>query len=306
MLNKNFKNKIGWKLFALFTVVRGYNILMLILAMYFTAYFIFSSDTTLFDFVKSNKIHLIILASALTVAAGYIINNFYDAQKDRLGRPVMAYISRFVSQEFKLNVYLLLNFLALLTALIASWRVALFFVVYQVLVWFYSHKLSKIVFLNNIFHTILSLFPFLALLLYYNNHAPVIFLHGFFLGGLLLIADLSKDLLTQKADLIYNYKTLVTVFGTQTSKIVISIFIMIIISLGIFMQNIEKLGHMRLYFLLMTVALFFLSIIIWFIHSKVEYLFYQYAIKTLLGIGVISIAWIKINPLDLQKFFIIN
>lgn len=306
MLNKNSKNKITWKILALFTVVRGYNILMLVLAMYFTAYFIFAQESTLFNFIESNKIHLIILASALTIAAGSIINNFYDAQKDRVGRPVMAYISRFISQEFKLNVYLLLNFLALLTALIASWRVALFFIIYQFLVWFYSHKLSKVVFVNNLFYTILSLFPFLALLLYYNNYSLIIFMHGFFLGGLLLIADLSKDLFTQKADLIYNYKTLVTVFGVYTSKIIISIFIVITILLGIFMQSIEELGHMRLYFLLMIVALFFLGVLIWYIHSKKEYLLYQYAIKTLLGIGVISIAWIKINPLALQKFFIIN
>lgn len=291
------------KLLALFTVIRGYNIALLVLAMYLTAYFIFAQDTTLAQFFSEYKLHLIVLASAFTISGGYIINNFYDLDKDKVGRPLTTYISRFIRQNFKLNVYLVLSLIGLVLAFSASWRVGVFFIVYQFLVWFYSHKLSKITFIHNLFYVILSMMPFLALLLFYNNYLPIVFFHGLFLGLILLIMDISKDFVTYKADLIYNYKTLPVTLGTKKTKAILTLIIVLTLAWTLIMIQFPEVGHMKLYFWLMALYLVLALLSIWFIQRKWQYNLFYLSVKLMLGIGVLSIAWIKINPLALQRFF---
>lgn len=294
------------KLLALFTVIRGYNIAALIVAMYLTAYFIFSKDTTLGHFFSIYKVHLIVLASAFTVSGGYIINNFYDLDKDRLSRPLTTYISRFINQNFKLTVYLILCGIALIFAFSASWRVGLFFILYQFIVWLYSHKLSRITFVQNLSYMILSMMPFLALLLFFNNYSTIIFYHGFFLGLLLIIMDISKDLVSIKGDLIYNYRTLPVTLGISKTKWILSFLILISILWTLVMTQFSEVGHMKYYFWITAFYLLLMLFILWFIHEKWQFNLYYLSFKLLLGIGIISIAWIRINPLDLQKFFPIN
>lgn len=301
-----FKKKMI-KILALFTVVRGYNVLLLILGLYFTSFFVFTGQEESFiDFLKIREIHFIIIASALTVAGGYVINDFYDLKKDKLGRPITSYIGGFVSQGFKLNVYLLLNILAVGVSFVASWRVAVFFLVYQAMVWFYSHKISKIVFINNLFYTVLSLFPFVAILLYYGDYQLIIFFHGVFLALLLMVIDISKDLFTEKADLIYDYRTIASVYGEKVSKWLMTFILVMMVFIGVYMKGMEGVGYMRIYFHMIIPFLVAMSCVIWVLNKEWQYLIFTYVLKILLGIGVLSVAWIKINPLDLQKFFIVN
>src|SRR5690625_6343327 len=74
------------KTLALFTVIRGYNIAMLVLAQYMATLFVFNDGKDHLQILFDRKINFIIIASALSAAAGYIINNFYDLEKDRIDR----------------------------------------------------------------------------------------------------------------------------------------------------------------------------------------------------------------------------
>ena len=185
------------KTFALLNVVRVYNLMVLALAQYLAALFVFAPNQSHREIILDPIFNAIVFASTLSAAAGYIINNFYDLEKDAIKRPLLAYLNRKVSQGFKLRLYIFLNFLALLLAFYDSWRVLLFFVGYQFLVWIYSHRINKIVFLKNLFSVILRVFPFFALLLYFENYHLNVFVHAGFLTVLLMITDLLKDLSSQ-------------------------------------------------------------------------------------------------------------
>ncbi len=291
------------KLVALFTVIRGYNVFMLILAMYLTAYFIFSDGIDLTTFLEGRKIHFMVMASAFTVSAGYIINNFYDLEKDRVSRPISVYVSRFISQDFKLTVYLFLNLVGLIFAYLVSWRVLIFFFVFQFLVWLYSHKINKWVLVNNLFSTLLAIMPFLALSLHYNNYSPIVFMHGAFLSLLLLISDIVKDLSSYKADMIYNYNTLPTNFGRTFTKYVVLFCIILLAFFAYTLSLKPEVGNMKWYFYVALSALPFAILFLFWNKKSWQYKLLNFYFKALLGLGVISIAWIKINPLDIQKFF---
>ena len=86
----------------------------------------------------------------MTIASGYIINNFYDSEKDLINRPQKSKLDRLVSQNTKLSFYFVLNFLAVVMASYVSFRAVIFFSVYIFAIWFYSHKLKKMPFIGNL------------------------------------------------------------------------------------------------------------------------------------------------------------
>ena len=101
------------KIVSLFSVVRGYNVSIIVIAQYLSAIFILADEQRAIHVLLDINLFILVLASSLTIASGYIINNFYDSQKDLINRPNKSMLDRVVSQETKLQVCLGLIFLFL-------------------------------------------------------------------------------------------------------------------------------------------------------------------------------------------------
>ena len=201
------KNKLLiMKIVSLFSVVRGYNIPIIILAQYLSAIFILAPEKRALDILLDFNLFILVFASSLAIASGYIINNFYDSRKDLINRPNKSMLDRLVSQKTKLSVYFALNFIVALMAMFVSWRVFLFFSAYIFSIWFYSHKIKKYPIVGNLTASLLAVLPFFAILLYfyiqipfeeienYKRQLAVIFAHAAFLFLLILIREMVKDL----------------------------------------------------------------------------------------------------------------
>ena len=180
------QKSIFFKFLSIFSVVRIYNILIIVLAQYLTSIFILS-DKKLFDVIFDFNLFLLILCSSLSIASGYIINNFYDQKKDIINKPIKSKIDDVVKKSTKLYFYFILNFVVLFFASIISLRAVIFFSVYIFFLWFYSHKLKRLLFLGNLFYSLLTITPFFAILLYYKNIDLIIAAYALFLFFLSLI-----------------------------------------------------------------------------------------------------------------------
>ena len=86
MLSRQQKHVL-LKFFSMFSVVRGYNILVIVIAQYLTSIYILAHDKTIKEVVFDVNLLMLVLASSVTIASGYIINNFYDSEKDLINRP---------------------------------------------------------------------------------------------------------------------------------------------------------------------------------------------------------------------------
>ena len=218
------KNKLLlFKLLSLFSVVRGYNILMITLAQYLASIYILSPDLPLREVVLDINLFLIVTASALVIAGGYIINNFYDAEKDLINKPTKSMLDRLVSQRFKLTTYFILNFLAAVAASYISFRAVFFFSAYIFGIWLYSHKLKRIPFVGNLVSASLAIAPFFVVFVYYANFQTVIFVHALFLFLLILAREMIKDLENMAGDMAQNYKTIPILYGVKVSKLIIGL-----------------------------------------------------------------------------------
>ena len=282
------------KIVSLFSVIRGYNIPIIILAQYLSAIFILAPEKKPIHVILDINLFLIVLATALTIASGYIINSFYDSKKDLINRPNKTTLDRLVSQKTKLNVYFTLNFVVALLAFFISWRAFLYFSVYIFLIWFYSHKVKKFVIIGNLMATLMAILPFFALLLYYKNFYEVIICHATFLFLLLLIREMIKDLENIKGDLANDYKTIPILYGELTSKKIITLFTLLtVIPVYLLIEKFE-IGNMDLYFYSCLLFLLLFILKLWKSNLKEHYLLLHNVLKFLIVAGVFSI--ILINP----------
>jgi len=244
------KNKLLLlKVLSLFSVVRGYNILMIILAQYLASIYILSPNLPLRKVVFDFHLFLIVLASALVIAAGYIINNFYDAEKDLINKPRKSMLDRLVSQRFKLTTYFVLNFIAVFVASYVSFRAVLFFSSYIFGIWFYSHKLKKLPFIGNFVSATLAIAPFFAVFVYFKNFETVIFVHAIFLFLLILAREMIKDLENMTGDLAQNYRTIPILYGIKVSKIGIGLLILLTLIPSLLLFTRFDVGYMNSYFI---------------------------------------------------------
>ncbi len=280
------------KILSLFSVVRGYNIPVIVLAQYLSAIFILAPEERALDVILDFNLFLIVLASSLSIASGYIINNFYDAQKDLINRPKKSMLDRLVSQHTKLKVYFALNIVVTLLALAVSWRAAFFFAGYIFLIWFYSHKLKRYPVIGNLTAAFLAVLPFFGILMYFKNFYQVIFAHATFLYLLILTRELVKDLENLTGDLVADYRTIPVMFGETISKYIITILIFLTVIPVYLLIEVYDVGYMDIYFYSGMIVIMFFLIKLWQAQSQEQYLKLHNVLKLLIVAGVFCIVLI--------------
>tara|TARA_B100001059_G_scaffold234420_1_gene276983 strand:- start:19881 stop:20741 length:861 start_codon:yes stop_codon:yes gene_type:complete len=279
----------------MFSVIRGYNILVVVLAQYLASIYIFASDKPLKKVLFDVNLLMLVLATAAVIAGGYIINNFYDSEKDLINRPNKTMLDKLVSQNTKLSFYFVLNFSAVVMASYVSFKPVLFFSFYIFSIWFYSHKLKKMPIVGNVVSSILTLTPFFVIFVYYHNFKSVVFVHATFLFLIIAIRELTKDLENIKGDLTLNYRTIPIVYGERTSKKMISVLVIATLFPVYFLIAKFDIGYMYLYFYVCEALLVVYLFLLWRSVTKIHYLWLHNILKIIIVAGVFSILLINID-----------
>ncbi|UMY65985.1 MULTISPECIES: geranylgeranylglycerol-phosphate geranylgeranyltransferase [unclassified Flavobacterium] len=280
------------KIVSLFSVVRGYNIPIIALAQYLSAIFIFAHERRALHILLDGKLFVLVLSTTLTIASGYIINNFYDSRKDLINRPHKSMLDRLVSQRTKLHVYFSLNLLSCVLASMVSWRAIVFFSFYIFLIWFYSHKIKRFPLIGNLMAAFLAILPFFAILMYYKNFYHVIFIHAVFLFLLLLIREMVKDLENLTGDLANGYETIPVRFGEAMSKRIITLLVLLTVLPVYALTDVYDVGYMDLYLYCALTTLVIFLLVLWRATSKRQFNLLHNLLKGLIVAGVFSIVLI--------------
>lgn len=297
------KNKLLLlKMLSLFSIVRGYNILVIALAQYLASIYILAPDLPLREVVFDLNLFCIVLSSTLVIAGGYIINSFYDSEKDLINKPRKSMLDRLVGQRTKLSAYFTMNFLAAFFASYVSFRAVFFFSAYIFGIWFYSHKLKKVPFLGNFVSATLAIAPFFAVFVYYKNFDTVIFVHALFLFLLILAREMIKDLENIVGDIAQNYKTIPILYGTKISKIGITVLIATTLIPSLLLINYFDVGYMYLYFIACIALLGVFLVLLWKSTTKFHYVWLHNILKLIIVLGVFSILLINVD-LVLNRIF---
>jgi 4-hydroxybenzoate polyprenyltransferase len=251
------------KIIALLSLVRWYNVLLVGIALFLSAVFLLNINTAIGwrEIIVDYRIYFEIIAISFFIQAGYLINAFYDFEKDIINKPKETIFGRIVSKRTCINAYILFVFLGLLFSYYLGWKVLVFNFFFSFLLWYYSHRLRKITLLAEITAASLTIIPFVSLYLIYPNINSTFFLYSGFIFAITLTREIVKKMVSLKGDLIVGEQSFPIVFGIRKTKYII-LFLMlttlILISLNlpsIFYTSIVYFFYASILFICLSLAL---------------------------------------------------
>ncbi len=280
------------KVLAYLSLVRWYNILLVIIAQYLAAFFLLNEGVPLTTLIADPYLHTMVFSCGLIIAGGYLINAFYDQEKDLANRPKKLIIGRIISKSFALNTYLLFNFTGVLIGWLSGFRILVFLSVFSFLLWFYSHKLKKITFIGDLSATFLSVCSFFIVGVYYWELNWIIVLYVAFIVIAELIREIVKDLEAIKGDILYGYDTVPVAIGIPRTKLLLyglsSLAILPVLGVYLLMGWDNVMYFLVFALLLLGVVVLLLSQA----QEKKDYVAVNNVIKTIIVLGVLSIVLI--------------
>ncbi len=283
------------QLISLLAVIRFPNLLLILVGQYLTSIFILANTSNIFEVLFDLRLFCLVMSSAISIASGYIINDFYDTEKDLINRPRRSQLHQILSRQRKLSLYFVLNFLSVIIASYVSFNAVIFFSSYIFSIWLYSHKINKVTFSRNIMATLLAITPFFATFIYFKNYDYVIFVHALFLFIILFMKGLVKDMENVKGDLTYGYQTFPVTFGETKTKYFLYIgTLLCLITCYVITRNFD-VANMSYYFISSSVVMVIFSLFLYKATTQQDYYRLHLVLKFVIAIGVFSIPLIKVN-----------
>lgn len=194
--------------------------------MYLTSIYILS-DQGIWATLSDPSLHAMIYGTACIIASGFIINAFYDLERDTINRPKTVVFKRLISQQSCLNFYFFFNTIGMLLSFYVSKQVMLFNFMLSIALWLYSHKLKKKALIGNISGALLSISPFAVLTLFYRDFSAAVFFYAAYMGVVELVREIVKDVLAVKGDVIYGYQSIPIRHGEKRARILSIVFLLL-------------------------------------------------------------------------------
>ncbi len=258
---------------------------------------------------------LLVLSTLLIAAGGYVINDYFDLEVDKINRPGKMVIGKSMTMGSAYLYYWILTIIGVAIGFYLSFRVKYFmlgfiFIAIAMMLWFYSAKYKKTAFWGNFVISLLSamvvlivwLFEFFALRANPINYAEAmkqlglisIVVAGYAIFAFLvsMIREIAKDVEDLEGDKAAGYKTLPVAIGIKGAKrIAIVITCVTIILLAICQYYLFEMKLMLVFWYLLIAVQSFLFFLIYSIlkaKTKEDYHFLSNAAKIIMVAGILS------------------
>ncbi|MEO8239956.1 MAG: geranylgeranylglycerol-phosphate geranylgeranyltransferase [Flavobacterium sp.] len=261
---------------------------------------------------------LLVLSTVLIAAAGYVINNIFDIETDRINKPNDVIIGKGISETNGYNIYITLNITGVaigfyLSNVIQRPGFATIFIFIASLLYFYSTTLKQIMILGNLVVAFLlamsviiigvfDIFPTITA----ENKAQMASLfsiltdYALFAFMINFIREIVKDIEDVDGDYNQGMNTLPIAIGiSRTAKIVFAISVIPFVLLLLYIKNyfVENgLFITALYsFILVLGPLLYFIVKIFAAKSKKDFHHLSTVLKLILLFGILSIVVITLN-----------
>ena len=221
------------------TLIRWKNLLILALVQVLIKYTLlepFTALTGLSTKLKPLGFITLVLATLCIAAGGYIINDIYDVEADRINKPRRRIIGNGISEKAGIRWFIGLNIIGVLLGYLISYQIGKsdFFVIFIVisgLLYLYSSYLKQYLFIGNIIVSLFVAFSILLVGIYEllpgmnetNREVQLTFFdiildYSLFAFMVNLVRELVKDIEDTEGDKAADYQTISTKFGIPLAK----------------------------------------------------------------------------------------
>lgn len=199
---------------------------------------------------------LLAASSVLIAAAGYIINDYFDLNIDRVNKPKRLVVDRIIKRRSTILWHWMLSGLGLLVSFYVSWRlrnplIALGNLSCVVLLYFYSTTFKRKLLIGNVIISLLT--AWVVLVLYVGEfhlaalrdaHYKVLFsslfkfaiVYSSFAFLLSLIREVVKDIEDMDGDMKYGCRTMPIVWGVNVAKVFAGTLIVVLLGALVILQ----------------------------------------------------------------------
>ncbi len=287
------KDSLTFKIIVFLSIIRWYNILLTAIAQYLAAFFIFNQWYSRWQILTDIKLHIIVICTSIFIAAGYLINFFYDKETDLINYPKRTRLFLHLNKNFLINSYFFLIIIGLILAFMASLKIGIYFFSFSFLVWLYSHKIKKIAYLREITATLLTLTSFFSITLHYALIETDMFLYGWFIFFIILIREGIKDLEHTKGNAVYSYYSS-SIINKPSFFLLLLKILALLAYIPIFVfYYIYQFKHNSIFF--MIAISFIMLAALFIIHQKYESKYAQISnnlLKIAIALSLLGMVWL--------------
>ncbi|MEI8075626.1 MAG: geranylgeranylglycerol-phosphate geranylgeranyltransferase [Bacteroidota bacterium] len=263
--------------------------------------------------------YLLVLASVLIAAAGYIINDYFDLDIDQINKPNKVVVNAVISRRWVIFWHMFLSMLGLYFTMFALhfseyWHLILANMFSVIFLWIYSTSLKKQLLIGNLLISILT--AWVIGILYFSKYPLSSFpnsnytfnqnarffrisiLYTGFAFVISLIREVIKDLEDMEGDRKYGGKTMPIEWGVNASKVFISVWLIVLISTLVILQlYVIQLGWWLsiLYCLILIITpLLYVFKKLFTAKSTTDFHHLSVVIKLVMLTGILSMAFFRL------------
>jgi len=295
-MKQNLTNTTENKLTAkeIWQLIRGPNLLIIILTQYLTAIFLIGQNESYTKFLFDPRLLILSFSTVCIAVAGYIINDYYDIKIDYLNRPEKVVIGKLIRRRIALATHWILSLAGIVMGFFINLEVAAVNLFAAFLLWLYSNQLKRIPFVGNLSIALLTAMSLLVLLLLYPQNHMLVFIYAIFAFFINLIREIIKDIEDLKGDLAFGCKTLPIIWGIRKTKkflyLVMIIFIILLTWLTLKLDN----YLLKVYFVVLAMPAIYFVIKLVRSDSKKDFYYLSIFSKIIMLSGVISMIFFKL------------
>lgn len=215
---------------GLFRISRPINLLMVAFAQLMAAYFLIERTPQGLPVLQDYRLYLLILATLLITAAGYMINDYYDVKIDYVNRPNEVIVGKGIKRRVVIFLHTIFNFTGIGLGVLVAPRIAIVNFVAAFLLWLYSNRLKREPFIGNLTVAFLTGLSVYLVAFYYQKNELLVLTYAIFAFFLNLIREILKDIEDRNGDRKHGCRTLPIVIGFRKTKQVIFIVALCFVS----------------------------------------------------------------------------
>ena len=235
---------------------RPVNLVILILTQ--TTVYLTLPESGCFRFEIDGRFLALLLSTLCLAAAGYVINDYFDAKIDLINKPERTIVDTYIGRRYAIAWHILLNLVAVATGFALSFKLGVFNGGIAVALLLYSSTLKKYFFIGNFFvAALLGLVVFVVWLFDQGLHFELVMFYSFFAGLTGLLREIIKDVEDMEGDAQFGGETVPVRLGVYGTKQLLNAFTGVFLAfLGFFVVAAYfRINSLIAIYLLLAVAL---------------------------------------------------
>jgi 4-hydroxybenzoate polyprenyltransferase len=258
----------------------------------------------------------VVISSILIAAAGYIINDYFDLNIDRINKPDKLVVETVIRRRWTIIWHMALSIIGVLIGIYVDWKTNVRFLglanlACVVLLFVYSISLKKKLLSGNILISLLTAWSVLVITWCEVNHLSRVqpgfdaeriikltFVYGGFAFIISLIREVIKDMEDIEGDRRYGCRTMPIAWGLNVSKTFTAVWLVVLIAaIAIIQAYVLRLGW---WFSCIYAVLLIILPLAWILkklfqaQSAKEFHKLSSMVKLVMLTGILSIIFLKI------------